>query len=119
MGSRNLIRYFIKAQEASMSSLENDLRQFHIGAIGIRSDGAIVTSRNLSSESRCPPAHAEARLIKKLDKNSIVFVARVTKGGAIGLAKPCPTCQIALKNKGVKRAYYTIDKDNFGVIDFE
>jgi tRNA(Arg) A34 adenosine deaminase TadA len=117
MGTNNLIKYLNLAKEKSLPEKTGDLRSFYIGAVGIRSDGLIVTAKNLSCEDKFPPAHAEARLARKLDKNSIVFVARVTKGGQIGLAKPCTKCQTVIRNKGVTRVYYTIDVNSFGYLE--
>jgi tRNA(Arg) A34 adenosine deaminase TadA len=113
----NKKKYFDLAKNIAVSTKNNDIRTFLIGAIGIREDGIIVSSRNISSRDRCKHAHAETRLVKKLGKNSYVFVARVTRIGNIGLAKPCINCEIALRNKGVKKVYYTIDNKNFGILD--
>lgn len=112
-----LNRYFEMALEASLSpERQMDMRAHFLGAIGIRSDGAIVTARNGSCSYRCPAIHAEARLAKKLDKNSVVYVARLTKGGNIGLAKPCKTCEAFLRNKNVKKVFYTIDAFTYGTL---
>jgi tRNA(Arg) A34 adenosine deaminase TadA len=118
LGTNNLIKYLQVASEIALPEKKNDLRSFYIGAVGIRPDGVIFTSRNVSCEDKFPAAHAEFRLAKRLNKNSVVYVARVTKGGLIALAKPCPKCSIVLKNKGIKKVYYTIDKNHFGILEF-
>ena len=113
-----LNKYFEMAIEASLSwNKDNDLRAHYLGAVGVRSDGALVTARNGSASFRCPAIHAEARLAKKLDRNSVVYVARVTKGGNIGLAKPCATCEAFLRNKNVKKVFYTIDAFTYGTLN--
>ena len=102
-------------------------RSAFIGALGVRNDGAVVSSYNgailmndsKSGPSKFPRAHAEARLAKKLDKGSIVYVARTRRdNGKIAMAKPCATCRARLKNKGVKMVYYTINENEWGVIKF-
>jgi hypothetical protein len=112
-----LNKYFEMAIEASLSCHDNDMRAHFLGAVGVRADGAIVSARNGSNAIRFPAIHAEARLAKKLDRNSVVYVARVTKGGNIGLAKPCPTCEAFLRNKNVKKVFYTIDAFTYGTLN--
>jgi tRNA(Arg) A34 adenosine deaminase TadA len=94
-----------------------DPRAYFIGAVGIRADGRIVTSRNGASRQQCPEAHAEARLCRKLTKGSIVWVARVTRSGVVGLAKPCSRCQAILRSTGVTRVYYTISDTESGIME--
>lgn len=36
--------------------------------------------------------------------------------GVFGMAKPCEICQHVLYNYGIRRAYYTIDDNSFGVM---
>ena len=94
-------------------------RKYHFGAFGIRSDGAIVSSTNGGTRGeRTPSAHCEARLSRKLDVASIVFVARTTRSGAVALARPCVGCQLAMKHRGVAKCYYTISSNEYGVLVF-
>ena len=109
---------FTLLREAAVIALRGDQkRSFFLGAIGIRKDGAIVAANNGGSNIPTPPAHAEARLLRKLGNGAYVYVARVTKGGSLALAKPCRGCTQGLRNKGVKRVYYSISDDEFGVMD--
>lgn len=41
------------------------------------------------------------------------------KYGTFGMAKPCEICQHVLYNYGIRRAYYTIDDQNFGIMKIE
>lgn len=90
-------------------------RTFHVFALGIRSDGAIVVSQNGSDAIKNPSIHAEARLANKLDCGATVYVVRCKADGTFGLAKPCPTCEAILRNMRVKCVYYTMNADG----DFE
>ena len=93
----------------------DDGRKFLIGAVGIRSDGVVVSARNSPAADRTPEVHAESRLCGKLTPDSVVYVVRVAKDGSFAMAKPCKACEIKLKAAGVRRAYFT----NFlGQIDF-
>lgn len=57
--------------------------------------------------------HAEVAALVALSYNDRqkvhkVFVSRVMKNGETGLAMPCPICQLALKEYGIKEVSYTI-----------
>jgi tRNA(Arg) A34 adenosine deaminase TadA len=95
-------------------------RKFRFGAIGIRTDGAIVSATNGGiAGSRTPTAHAESRLSRKIDVGSVVYVARTLRvSGAVALARPCFSCQMAMKHRGVSKCYYTISDREFGCIYF-
>ncbi len=94
---------------ASIFAKSGDARRdYQLGAIGIRADGAFVLSRNEGTKVRTFPAHAEARLIRKLGKNAtMVIVVRIAKDGKLAMAKPCVHCEQALRNLNVKKVYYT------------
>jgi|SRR5271166_321315 len=97
---------------------KNNSRSFLLGSIGLRKDGALVSAINSISQTPNRQLHSEYRLSRKLDKGSIVFVARVRLlNGEFAEAKPCFSCEKALRNKGVKRVFYTISHNEYGVID--
>jgi len=103
---------------ALFAAARKDERAYILGALAIRSDGAIVKSRNSPSMLETnPKVHAEAKLCKKIDKGSIVYVARVNRNGNFAMAKPCKHCMTKLRNKQVKKVYYTISDYEWGVID--
>ena len=58
--------------------------------------------------------HAEMMAISRLRKRSDidfskcrVVVFRKTRNGEIALAKPCPACEKAMRDLGIKKVYYT------------
>ncbi len=107
---------------AETAKLNTDLRRHCLGAVAIRKDGAIVTSRNGSiymGRETCgyPQGHAEFRCLQKAGIGAIFFVARVKNGGDLGLAKPCPFCQSLLSRK-VSKVFYTINNDNYGILNW-
>jgi len=114
-------KYFKLA--AIVADSKDDMRQFLIGSCGIRSDGSIVISSNgpvrLDGNLRksFAPAHSEARLAKKLDVGSVVYVVRVSKAdGSYLMARPCPSCQRILRSRGVKKVHYTISDNECGTM---
>lgn len=104
---------------AATTTKVQDRRNFLLGAIGLRSDGVIVKSFNGHSHFPNRRAHAEYRLAQKLDVGSTVYVVRVRLGdGKMALAYPCKSCQKVLASKGVKKIYFSINENEFGVITF-
>ena len=70
---------------------------------------------------RCP-LHAEMMACLNLKKTSypaedcILFVARKYKNGKVALSKPCPACENAIRDMGIKTVYYTISENEYGVL---
>lgn len=72
----------------------------------------------------CMSTHAEMDAVlqarQKTDlSGSKIYVIRKrqeTKLGTLALSKPCEICQHVLYNYGIRRAYFTIDDDSFGVM---
>ena len=108
-------RYFSIA--ADVAHRKKDGRAHYVGAVGIRSDGRLVTASNGPSENRLPACHAEARLMRKMDFYGTVYVSRKTSVG-YRLSRPCPSCQRALRAKRIKRVYYTISDTEYGVLEW-
>lgn len=56
--------------------------------------------------------HAEMQAIikcKQLDKAHKILVTRITKKGRYGNARPCPVCQSAIDEAGIKNIEWTND----------
>ena len=52
--------------------------------------------------------HAEIRaLIKARTKADTLVVGRVSKSNELCLSKPCPVCQLAISESGIKNIYYS------------
>ena len=109
-------KYFQIAQQ--IASKKDDRRQYRLGAVGVRSDGAMVMATNVPCQHPQRHAHAEARLTRKLDHGSSVFVVRVLKDGTMANARPCDNCQKAMRGRGVKNCFYTISNLEYGVLVF-
>ncbi len=102
---------------AGVALRKDDRRSFRLGAVGIRNDGALVSSTNGPSPFPCPEVHAEARLCHKLTPGSTVWVARIRHDGSLALARPCHTCQKRLRSAGVLKVIYTISDVEHGVLN--
>lgn len=84
-----------------------------------RNDGTVVSSRN-GHVPNCvvtPSIHAEARASRKADVGSVAYVSRVTRDGNYALARPCPSCQILMRARGVAMVYYTVSNEEWGCLE--
>lgn len=115
--------YFEEARKAAIAN--DDERDYFLGAVGIRTDcsklisacnGPAIIATDTNKKSY-PPAHAEYRLARKLNKGSTVFVCRIKSiDGSYAMARPCIDCQRKLASKGVEKVYYTINNYEYGVM---
>lgn len=113
----NINRYFRMAKKAALNGDSKEVkRRYRLGAIGIRSDGAIVCSNNIPTQLPEKNAHAEARLTRKLDYGAIVYVVRILSNGRLAMARPCKHCEGIMRVRGVKQCYYSISEEEYGVI---
>jgi tRNA(Arg) A34 adenosine deaminase TadA len=112
-------RYFRLAKTIAVKGDTPVIKRNHrLGAVGIRSDGVIVTASNIPCRDLYAMAHAEARLVKKLNYGSEIFVVRILSNNTLGNACPCIKCQNAMRLRGIRRVYYSISDDKYGVIVF-
>jgi len=114
------LRYATKIAEAN-----DDYPKWKLGCV-IKKGGAVqsvgwnVKKRDpkfLDDHSNCS-IHAEIRALRQMNYEAdgcIMYVARVLKGGGIGLAKPCATCQQIISDAGIKKVHFTIDETTEGI----
>jgi tRNA(Arg) A34 adenosine deaminase TadA len=114
---REIFNYFNIA--AKLTKSKNDERNFLVGSVAIRRDGALVSSINSASEIPNRLLHAEYKLSKKCDVGSTVYVCRVRLlDGNFGMARPCHSCKKCLISKGISKVYYSIESQHsYGVMD--
>lgn len=113
-----------QAAQIALPSIDKDYRDFWLGCIGIREDGVMVSSKNgaasfrttIKSYQLLPSSHAEGRVLRKLGKGGIIFVARVSKKDrSLVMARPCGMCQTRLRAYKVNKVYYTINDNQYGI----
>ncbi len=103
------------AAQAAVRMSMFDHRKALVGCVIRRDDGVLVSSRNGSTNGqKMSTAHAEARCSRKADVNSIAYVARVRRDGSIGCARPCKTCRLRMRSKGVMDVFFTIGANEWG-----
>jgi tRNA(Arg) A34 adenosine deaminase TadA len=96
---------------------DDEDKNYLLGCVALRQDNAIVVSTNVRTQTPEHSAHAEYRTLRKAGHGSILWIARVDRYGNLANAKPCKKCQALISNKLVKRVYYTITNDLYGVWD--
>ena len=66
--------------------------------------------------------HAEMMCLQKTKylnlnwEDVILYVGREKIDGTQGLAKPCPACQKAIKERKIGTVYYTLEKEGFDIL---
>jgi len=68
-----------------------------------------------------PTVHAELGSILGVSKtnthNATVYVVRINRNGTLMNSRPCPMCQGVLFFVGVKRVFYSISDNEYGVLN--
>lgn len=126
MNQNKIDRYFGFAKNASEFG---DYPRYKIGAVIVYKNQVISVGwnttkenpiqkeynieRGFNVESAKNSLHAEIHaIIKSKDlyvdwKKASIFVYREYKNGIRALAKPCPACEKAIRDLGIKNVYYT------------
>lgn len=95
-------------------------RQHRLGAVIVKGNRILSTGYNSMRPSaflRTQTLHAEAAAVLKLLKarrlddlaGAEMYVTRFTRGGAIGMARPCKSCHDLLCSVGIDSVHYTTD----------
>jgi len=120
-----MTNYYLKmAAELAPPTIDKDFRDYWLAAVGIREDGVMVSAKNgaasfrttIKSYQLLPASHAEGRVLRKLGKAGIVYVARVSKkDGSLAMARPCGMCQVKLRAAKTIKVYYSINDSQYGI----
>lgn len=66
--------------------------------------------------------HAEFASLWGLSKDDLkkakIFVYRETVTGHIGLARPCEHCERMIRSLGIRKVYYSVDRDTVAMVDY-
>ena len=116
MNSGQILYYLNEAAKVAIGrDIEKQKRNFLLGSIGLRADGAIVRASNIHTDVPTPSAHSEWRTLRKMDKGSpYLFIARIRYLDMDwGMARPCKSCVLAIRDKGIERVYYTVAPNKY------
>lgn len=112
---------------ANKNALKSTFGQHRLGAVIVKGGRVLSTGYNQrrpSSFLKQKTLHAEEHAILKLLKtnqlhrlsNSILYVSRYTRGGNVGLAKPCSRCIELCRAVGIRCVHYTTDNNTTEMI---
>lgn len=117
---------------ATKQALKSE-HQFKIGAvlacknkvISVAFNNALKTHKIAYRNKNRPQdatIHAEIGALinvpKSISSKCDLYIARYrTSNNTLGLAKPCDMCLKVIKSMKIKRVYYTISDNEYGVID--
>jgi deoxycytidylate deaminase len=94
-----------------------------MGAVLVKGSRILAVGHNQLRPSKIigtTTLHAEAAAILKLLKegrqhdlvNASLYVSRYTRGGRIGLARPCASCMSLIRSVGIQEISYTTNEGN-------
>ena len=107
---------------ASKEAKKSPHKQHKLGAVVEKGGRILSTGFNElrpSSVTKTPTLHAEASAILKLLKKrrlhdlfgADLYVTRYTRGGSVGLARPCVACMDLIRSVGISHVHYTTSHD--------
>lgn len=108
---------------ASKEAFKSSHQQHRVGAVIVKNGRILSTGYNKLRPSRIlrtPTLHAEAAAVLKLLNQkrlsdlvgADIYVTRYTKGGRVGLARPCRDCYNLISSVGISRVHFTDDLGN-------
>lgn len=113
---------------AESKATESNYPRWPMGAVLVRGGRVLAAAsndlRNPASTDGIPflecSTHAEVATLKRAKRThgSTIYIARVTRSGRRGLAKPCVRCEADLVAAGVRQAIWTIDDKSYGTTIF-
>jgi deoxycytidylate deaminase len=133
----NMCKYLKLAEKCALENDFDPALNFRLAAVLVKGGQIIATGYNKRSTNSfvehyadklrgkrqyCLSTHAELDAICKarikMDiSGSKIYVCRIRKADdQVAMARPCPICETALSNYGVKRAFYTITGNDYGVM---
>jgi len=131
------MRKFLKMAESLANSHTYDTGlEYNLCAIIVKSGKPVSIGFNSRSTNQfvehyanlargrrdfCLSTHAEMDAVLKVrnktDLNGCkIYVARVLKLGGVAMSRPCEICEQVLFNYGIKRAIYTVNNNEYGVM---
>lgn len=112
----------VEIQRKVIEVAKSSTSKKQVGALLLNRNRVVMAATNLENKSHPVQAkfankaglkekiylHAEiAALIKCKEQADTIIVARVNCFDNLRMAKPCPICQLALKEAGISKVYYS------------
>lgn len=105
-------------RRAAIEALKSTHKQHRMGAVIVKGGRVLSTGYNtmqpsarLGTNTRHAEAHAILKLLKEGRLHSLagadLYVTRFTRGGSVGLSRPCSACAELARSVGVSRVFYS------------
>jgi tRNA(Arg) A34 adenosine deaminase TadA len=90
-------------------------KHFTFGCVALREDGGLICMTNIRTRDPMIQAHSETRALKRAGYGATLYVVRLDRAGNWCMAKPCVGCQSLIKNRGVRKVFYTVSENTYAV----
>lgn len=118
----------MSVRAAKKQANKSPFKQHKVGAVIVKGGRILSTGFNSirwNKKLQKNNIHAEeSAIVKLLTERRIhdlvgadIYVTRFTKGGRVGMARPCGNCNRLIATCGIRRVYYTTDDGN--VLDYK
>lgn len=115
---------------AAKQAKKSPHKQHKLGAVIVKGSRILAVGYNSlrpSSLLGTHTLHAEAAAVLKLLKarrlsdlaGAEMYVTRFTRGGAVGIARPCHDCQRLLASVGIRSVHYSTDTSHVETMKFD
>jgi len=131
-----MLKYLKSAEKLALEHEYDELLGYYLCALIVKGGNILSVGFNKKSTNGfvehfadlvrgerdyCLSTHAEMdavlRARGKLDlRGTKIYVVRIKPSGGLGMAKPCEICEHVLFNYGIRRAYYSINDNEYGVM---
>lgn len=129
-------KFLRQARQKALDHEFDEFQEFFLCALIVKGGTVVSTGFNNQNTNQfvehyanlargrrdyCLSTHAEMDAVLKVRnktdlRGTKIYVARVKADGSIGMSRPCCICQQVLYNYGIKRAFYTINDNEYGVM---
>jgi deoxycytidylate deaminase len=123
----------VKHLDECIELAESSISKRKVGAILLKRGKIVAAATNLETKSHPEQAryaqkagkplniylHAEIRALIKCDCADTILVARVDKKGNVKMAKPCPICQLAIRESKVNNVFYTTNNGSVEQLELD
>ncbi len=130
------MRYLKLAEKLSLEYNYDDGLEYFLCAVIARGGNVLSVGYNKKSTNAfvehyadvargvrdyCMSTHAEmSAVLSARGKHDLtgtkLYVVRTKPSGGLGMARPCPICYRVLQSYGIKKAYYSISDEEYGVM---
>ena len=131
-----MIKHLKTAEKLALEHVFDEGLEYHLCSVIVKGGRILSTGFNKKStngfvehyadlargkRNYCLSTHAEHDAVLKIRgkvdlRGTKIYTIRLKPSTGLGMARPCLICQHVLYNYGIKRAFYSIDNEEYGVL---